>query len=137
MSFPNQSSQLQSPAVQADRRRTLRRPLIVQRVKAEDERRTFFGYASNISSGGLFIGTANPKDVGSRFVVEIPLPEPIARQIRCSCEVVWMRPWQKRMSHEPGMGLRFLDLAEGDRDAIDRWIESCGDRETPWRVVPG
>ena len=135
MSFMTESSPMPSPPVQVDRRRTLRRPLIVQRVKAQDDRLAFFGYATNISSGGLFIGTANPKNVGSRFTVEIPLPAPIDREIRCSCEVVWTRRWQKRMDHEPGMGLRFLDLPESDRDAIDHWIESCGDRETPWRVV--
>jgi uncharacterized protein (TIGR02266 family) len=135
MGFTTQSSPLPSPPAQVDRRRTLRSPLIVQRVRSLDDRRTFFGYATNISSGGLFIGAANPKEVGCRFSVEIPLPRPIDRIVRCSAEVVWRRPWAARMTHEPGMGLRFLDLPDEDRDAIERWIEACGDRETPWRVV--
>ncbi len=128
-------SKVSTPALQMDRRRTLRSPLIVQRVREADSRRTFFGYAANISSGGLFIGTALPKEVGSHFEVEIPLPQPINREVRCHCEVVWRRPWEARMTFEPGMGLRFLDLPDEDREAIDRWIESHGEREVPWRAT--
>jgi uncharacterized protein (TIGR02266 family) len=132
MSFMTQSSPMPSPTVQADRRRSLRSPLIVQRVRAQDERRTFFGYATNISSGGLFIGATNPKEVGSRFLIQIPLPQPIGRDVHCQCEVVWRRPWQSRMLHEPGMGLRFIDLPDQDREAIDRWIEASARRDRPW-----
>ncbi len=108
----------------SDRRMSLRAPLIVQRVRLDDDRRTFFGYAKNVSRGGLFIGTTNPKGVGSRFLVDIPLPEPINRQVRCKCEVVWQRPWSSRGKLEPGMGLRFVDLPETAASEIDEWIRT-------------
>ena len=128
----SERSNTPSAAPGQDRRRSLRIPLIVQRVRVQDERRTFFGYAKNISSGGLFIGTASPKDVGSRFLVEIPLPKPIDRRVRCTCEVVWNRPWASGITLEPCMGIQFLDLAAEDGEAIRQWIEASRERNKPW-----
>jgi uncharacterized protein (TIGR02266 family) len=113
----------------ADRRRSLRSPLIVQRVRIDEGRSTFFGYARNISRGGLFISATNPREVGSQFHLEIPLPPPLDHTVRCTCEVVWRRPWSRKEAREPGMGLRFLDLAPEEGEAIDQWIEEASRRE--------
>ncbi len=113
----------------ADRRRSLRAPLIVQRIRGDVGRTTFFGYARNISRGGLFISATSPRDEGSQFELEIPLPKPLDYTVRCACEVVWRRPWAKGLRMDPGMGLRFLDLPEDDAVAIDRWIEETARRE--------
>lgn len=116
-----------------ERRKSLRVPLIVQRFRVQDDRKTFFGYATNISSGGLFIGTTNPKEVGSRFLLDVPFPEPIGRTVRCNCEVVWCRTWAKGSTLEPGMGIRFLDLPAEEKELIDRWIEATRQHDRPWR----
>jgi len=113
----------QSPA---DQRKHLRSPLIVLRVKLDDGRKSFFGYAKNISRSGLFIASVSPKEPQERFQVELSLPAPINRSVQCTCEVVWKRPYSKGAPHEPGMGLRFLDLPEEVAVAIDRWIQSAG-----------
>lgn len=113
----------------ADRRRSLRAPLIVQRVRVDEGRTTFFGYARNISRGGMFIAATHPRDEGSRFDLEIPLPKPLDYTVRCTCEVVWRRPWAKGIRLDPGMGLRFVDLPGEDADAIDRWIGESARRE--------
>lgn len=105
-----------------DARKDLRAPLIVYRLRFDDGQRTFFGYSKNISRSGMFIATVSPREPGSRFEVEIPLPPPLGRTVRCTCEVVWSRQFERRASHEPGMGLRFLDLPEEDSAAIDAWI---------------
>jgi hypothetical protein len=47
--------------------------------------------------------------------------------LRCRCEVVWKRHFQRRENHPPGMGLRFIDLAAADGDRIDEWVAA---RET-------
>lgn len=108
--------------VQKDQRKDLRVPLIVYRLRFDDGRRTFFGYSKNISRGGLFIATINPREPGSRFAVELPLPSPLQRTLRCDCEVVWSRRYSPGSPHEPGMGLKFLDLAEEDRAVLEAWI---------------
>ena len=114
------------PVVPSDPRRNLRSPLLVLRVRLDDGRKTFFGYAKNISRGGIFIATINPKEVGSRFQVEIPLPPPLCRTLQCFCEVVWTRDFSKGSLYEPGMGLKFLDLPAEMADRIEGWIKSVG-----------
>ncbi len=111
----------------ADLRRNLRSPLIVLKVKLEEGTRAFFGYAKNISRSGMFITSVNPREPGSRFPVEIPLPDPICQKVICSCEVVWRRQYDKKSSHEPGMGLKFLDMPEELAEAIDSWIRTQAD----------
>jgi len=108
----------------SDHRKHLRSPLIVLRVKLDDGRKTFFGYAKNISRSGLFIASVNPKEPLERFPVELSLPAPIGRTVRCTCEVVWKRLYSKGDPKEPGMGLKFLDMPEEVAVAIDHWIKA-------------
>ena len=103
-------------------RTLLRAPLTILKTDGNGGPKTFFGYAKNISPSGMMIGATSPKEPGSRFLLEIPLPEPINKTATCTCEVVWKREWAKHKSHDPGMGLRFLDLPEDIAAAIDRWI---------------
>lgn len=106
----------------AHHRKHLRSPLIVLNIINASGNKTFFGYGKNISLGGVFIGTVNPREVGARFHLEIPLPAPILKIALCECEVVWNRQFSKNSTLEPGMGLKFLDLPESDGEAIDRWV---------------
>lgn len=108
----------------AHQRKSLRAPLIVLRVKLDDGRKSFFGYAKNISRSGLFIATVNPREPGERFQVELALPAPLGHSVQCACEVVWKRLYCKGSPHEPGMGLRFLELPEEMADAIDSWVRA-------------
>ncbi|HOX44405.1 MAG TPA: PilZ domain-containing protein [Myxococcota bacterium] len=111
----------------SDRRRALRRPLIVLKVKLENHTRTFFGYAKNISRSGMFIASVNPERPGSQYQVEIPLPEPIRRTVVCQCQVVWSREYARGQPSEPGMGLRFLDMPADVAEAIDLWARTPTD----------
>jgi len=105
----------------SDKRRKPRAPLLVLRVSLHDGARTFFGYAKNISRSGLFIATISPRDKGSQFVVEIPLPNAIGVHLRCQSEVIWTRNFDPGSPYEPGMGMKFLDLPEETAEAIERW----------------
>jgi uncharacterized protein (TIGR02266 family) len=105
-------------------RKALRAPLLILRVKFDDGRKSFFGYAKNISRSGMFISTVAPREPGERFQVEITLPPQLGNNLQCTCEVVWKRLYSKGSPHEPGMGLRFIDLPEETAAAIDRWINS-------------
>lgn len=114
----------EQPAVQANQRKSLRSPLLVLKVKVDDGRKFFFGYAKNISRSGMFIATANPREPGSLFQVDIPFPEPLKHTVRCTCEVVWQRQFKKKSPFEPGMGLKFIGMPEEDADSIDAWVKS-------------
>ena len=109
-------------AEQKSQRLATRVPLIVEKIPIEDGQKTFFGYAKNISRGGLFIATVKPRELGEEFTIELTLPLNPRHLIRCRCEVIWKRHFQKKDPHEPGMGLRFLDLSDTDGDRIDAWV---------------
>jgi Tfp pilus assembly protein PilZ len=108
----------------SDQRKHLRKPLLILKVKLDDGRRAFFGYANNISRSGLFISSSNPRIPGTSFQIEIPLPEPINRKVICTCEVVWKREYAKNSSLDPGMGLKFTNMPEDVAAAIDVWVSS-------------
>jgi hypothetical protein len=111
--------------IQKDKRRTLRRPLIVLRAKMDNGKKSFFGYAKNISRGGMFIASINPHEPGSKFQVEFPLPALSGNNVVCHCEVVWKRLFQPKGRYEPGMGLRFLDIPRESADAIETWVTAA------------
>ena len=105
-----------------DKRKDLRVPILVTRVKGGKMGRTFFGYAKNISRSGLFIQTINPKKEKEQFKIEFTLPGE-ETSVTCTAEVVWARNYMPDALYEPGMGLRFLDLEDEKADEIARWVE--------------
>jgi uncharacterized protein (TIGR02266 family) len=111
-------------AEQKDQRSNLRVPLIVEKLPCGDGHRTFFGYARNISRGGLFVATVSPREPGEQFDLQVTLPHAAQLTLRCRCEVVWKRRFEQKGKHEPGMGLRFLDLSPECADALERWLRS-------------
>jgi len=117
----NQQAQ-EKPKKAADKRRALRYPIIILKVTGGGQKQHLFGYAKNISRGGLFIQSVNPREPGERFVISFQIPNSEIK-VRCKCEVVWIRKYNPKDKLEPGYGLRFLDLPAGVAEAIDDWIK--------------
>ncbi|MCM2265605.1 MAG: PilZ domain-containing protein [Desulfuromonadales bacterium] len=111
------------PVEQKDLRSNLRVPLIVEKLPCGDGRKTLFGYARNISCGGVFIATVSPRETGEQFDLQVTFPPPEPFVLKCRCEVVWKRRFQRGGKFEPGMGLRFLDLPEESCAALERWLK--------------
>lgn len=110
-------------------RKNLRGPLIVTQAKMGDERKYFFGYAKNISRGGIFVNTLTPKKVGEEFNLELSVPKSDII-IKCRCRVVWNRRFSESVGDlEPGMGIMFLDLDTDMADKIDGWVAAQQSRE--------
>ncbi len=112
---------LDSDQPKADQRKSLRSPLIIQKIHLEAERPVFFGYSKNISRSGIFIATTNPGKPGDQLNLQIPLPAPLNKTLTCCCEIVWRRPIGKHLPFEPGMGLKFIDLPEDVADLLNQW----------------
>lgn len=111
-------------AEQKDQRRNLRVPLIIEKIPCDDGRKTFFGYARNLSRGGVFIPTVNPREPGEQFDLHVTLPPAAGFTLQCRCEVVWRRRFERGGKYEPGMGLRFLDLPRETADRLEGWLLS-------------
>jgi uncharacterized protein (TIGR02266 family) len=80
-------------------------------------------FAVNISRGGMFLSSRNPKPPGTELYFEIRLADesPI---IEGSGEVRWIREYDRRRPDDPhGMGIEFLELSEESWPVLDRIIE--------------
>ncbi|HUK55924.1 MAG TPA: PilZ domain-containing protein [Nitrospiria bacterium] len=106
----------------ADKRKSLRSPIIVLKVSAEGDRKRLFGYAKNVSRGGLYIQSVNPRQPGDQFAIAFQIPNTEIR-VECRCEVVWKRGYNPSSKEDPGYGVRFLDLPIVVADAIDQWVK--------------
>ena len=104
-----------------DQRRSLRSPVIVLKIIEGESKDFLFGYAKNISQSGLFIQSINPRKAGDRFSISFYIPSTDI-DIRCRCEVAWVREYSKKESLEPGYGIRFLDLPEESVRHIEEWV---------------
>jgi len=87
-------------------------------------------YLSDIGTGGLFIKTDSPKNVGEEFNLKISLPNE-ERELEVTCEVIWAYR-EERMTAErcypPGMGLKFLDPSS---EAIEMIIKTLSQEIAP------
>lgn len=82
---------------------------------------SFTGYAKNISRGGLFIASLNPREPGERFHITFQIPGTDIN-IRCQCEVMWTYEHDPVMNQEPGYGVSFIDLPKDIAVRIDHWV---------------
>lgn len=106
-----------------DRRKNLRKQILVLKVRGSGSRGAFFGYAKTISRGGMFISSVNPRKIGEEFEISFELPG-TKEEATCRCKVAWMREYDPgSIKYEPGMGIRFIDLPDDKRAMIDEWIK--------------
>ncbi len=109
--------------LRADRRKNFRGHLLVLKVKGSSRKRSFFGYAKTISRNGIFIASISPKEVGEEFVLEFT-PPTMNAPVTCRCTVIWRREYKPGSPREPGMALKFIELNEAAREAIDQWARN-------------
>ena len=68
----------------------------------------------NLSEGGMFIASERPLAAGTPLQLSISVP---SGKVRISGRVAWVRSMQSR-SGPAGMGIRFEDLSDEQRDRI-------------------
>jgi hypothetical protein len=69
------------------------------------------GRAVNMSTGGIFITTAEPIGVQVKMNLEFLMPETL-NSIQVQGESVWSRPHKAQTNLSQGTGIRFVGLAE-------------------------
>ena len=111
----------EEPQSQSEKRRYLREPIIVFKVTEDTQHQPLFGYAKNISRGGFFVASINPREPGDIYRISFQIPNTDII-VRCQCEVVWARKYSNSTRIEPGYGVRFTDITEDIAVAIDNWV---------------
>lgn len=99
----------------------------VVNVTMESEDNFFTGFVKNISAGGLFIATHEPRELGEKFFVSFTIPN-IQSPLRYEVIVRWVRPYNPATPEIiPGIGVQFINLPKHVQDAINSFIKT---RET-------
>ena len=104
----------------SERRRNQRADLIV-RIDYSTVDEMFSEFTRDINEGGVFIETEKPQALGTEVKMHFNLPggheriETVGRVVRISAG---------EDSAVPGMGIEFEELAECDRQAIDRIVRA-------------
>lgn len=82
----------------------------------------YAGVVENVSVGGVFIATHLCRPVGEQVEITIHLTDG-DEPVRGVGEVRWVRALSEPDDLPPGMGIRFVELSEGAREAIERFLE--------------
>ncbi|MFW5878579.1 MAG: TIGR02266 family protein, partial [Myxococcota bacterium] len=77
-------------------------------------------YASNLSKGGMFIVTREPRGVGSTLLLEVQIAGG-QRVLRGEAIVRWVRS-PGEPGGPPGMGLQFLELDQPSMDLLEKIV---------------
>jgi len=114
---PSQSSRAQS----AQQRRIAPRYKVELDVSLGSDHNFYVGFVENMSEGGVFIATHMLKAVGEVLEITVHLPNSEA-VVKGLGQVRWIREYSERSNVPPGMGLRFIRLDPGCKEAIDQFL---------------
>ena len=105
--------------------RSMRYKVKAQVKYGENVETSLTGFSIDISSGGLYISTEKPLDVGESLVISFSLESP-AQEITCKCQVAWINslPNLKRSDLPPGMGIQLIGISLEDLHAIRNFIDN-------------
>jgi type IV pilus assembly protein PilZ len=113
---------LSDPKIKSpDRRRHVRVPMRL-RVKFPNLHTLLEDFAYDISRGGIFIETESPKRLGEALVVTLVHPE-TSEELDLDGEVVRVsRHDPKQPNSVSGMAIKFVNMDEKKRKAIDQFL---------------
>jgi len=99
-------------------------------VTYRDEHSFFKVVTGDLSEGGLFIKSDSLLEVGEKLLVNLRLPER-PDSVIIKCEVMWARENDPdSVNGPPGMGVKFIEMTEEDRKALEKYLEDLPEVST-------
>ena len=99
-------------------RRSADRIDVVWSVDCETDETFLYASITNISELGIFVRTNQPLQVGTRLTLRFAVPD-ASETFVLRGQVQWVNPLRVLAENlNPGMGIRFLDLAPEERERI-------------------
>lgn len=105
-----------------DERRGTPRYEVVLKVRYESEQEFQDAVIHNLSSGGVYLATPNPFEIGSEFQLDIELPQTV-EWISGRCKVVWINEIDTEQ-YPRGMGVAFLETPPKYKELLDRTMSN-------------
>jgi type IV pilus assembly protein PilZ len=105
----------------ANKRQHSRVPVEVD-VDFWSESNFYKGFVENISEGGLFVVTWEPKKIGEKVTLKFRLPDS-TETIECAGEVRWVRVLNPDTPDvSPGLGVRFVNMSPTQQRRVEEFI---------------
>lgn len=101
-----------------------RAPLALKVRYRTADGREMVSITGDVSSGGLFIESADPLRRGTELRIDFGLPNPAFESITAKARVVWAREKVEQDVRLPGMGVQFTDIAVEARAQIVEFVEA-------------
>lgn len=98
-------------------KRSARRVPVKLRVDWKAEGTFLYENATNISEHGIFVETNDPMEPGTMIDLQFTIPDS-HKKIQVLGEVAWANPLRPEKNYNPGMGIRFVNLKEIDKEMI-------------------
>ncbi len=93
----------------------------ILRVEFKDDS---LGFADDLSSGGVFIRTNNPLELGEQFILKLHMSDQ-TEPIEVTCKVVWTNKYGKESKNlRRGMGVKFLNLTPEAQRRVEEYIQA-------------
>lgn len=83
----------------------------------------YTGFTNDVSEGGIFVATHQVLPIDSTLDLEVSFAEVGGPTLKTRGRVRWIREEAAGSEAEPGMGVEFIDLDEGDRQWIQGFVE--------------
>ncbi len=108
-------------ALEKNQRKTMRvRTILPVKVRGDQHDALYGAYTVALSSGGMFLHTMNPVTVNSEMSLEFDLN---GRLISAGSVVIYNCQSGCGPDTETGIGLRFTDISNGDRNFISEFVK--------------
>lgn len=107
-----------------EKRQMPRVPLAME-VTYESGDEFMSSFLSDISGGGVFIGTHDPLEPGTRLRLCFHIPG-FTDSLMVTGIVMWVRGLGA--DYKPGMGVRFEEMEHGDRERLDQYLEAAKEK---------
>src|SRR5512136_2797601 len=106
-----------------ERRSSVRIPVEMW-VEESTERELYFQRGANIGVGGIFLERTIPHARGTVVTLQFTLPND-SSPVKVKGEIVNVG----EASNDLGMGVKFLDLADSDRERIQSFVERAAPKK--------
>jgi uncharacterized protein (TIGR02266 family) len=93
---------------------------VVLKIRYETDEAFGDTVIQSLSSGGLYLSTQTPFNVGSEFAIIIDLPQK-EEWIKGTCEVVWVNEIDTE-TYPKGMGVRFTRMAPEYTSRLEAYL---------------
>lgn len=108
----------QAPSERAPNRRSADRYAVAWSVDCETPDTFLYAYIQNISELGIFVATREPLEIGTQVTLRFSPPGEKDALVLQGV-VQWINPVRLLAENRnPGMGIRFVDLALEDRERL-------------------